>query len=216
MSNLMDNIEENPSTKRKLPWTKSNGSKTHAWASSQFSRLIWTKFKEASQGEYGDLREIIVRYAVLAEARSFLMNRTDSTRETVARRSKALERDVLMNTNEVLAYRNFLTELVDSQQTLHNQVFKHMHRNARITPEDTLGQLVDIGISVREMYMLAKDIKHMLKVAYVTEESEAAAREKQRRKEEERQKKIGREEMLGDWECLLKRVEKLRVNLREE
>ncbi|CAL8068012.1 unnamed protein product [Orchesella dallaii] len=183
------------------------------------------KVKEASQGEYGDLREIIDRYAVLAEARSSLMNRTDSTRETVARRSKALERDVLMKTNEVLAYRNFLSELVDYQQTLHNQVLrlednllrikttaaqrtliigqikmairnlylqvcKHMHRNARITPEDTLGQLVDIRISVREMYKLAKDIKHMLKVAYVTAESEAQAREKQRRKVEERQKKI--------------------------
>lgn len=181
--------------------------------------------KVSSQGEYGDLREIIDRYAVLAEARNNLMTRTESTRESVQRRQKALERDILMKSNEVLAYRNFLSELMDYQNSLHEQVLrlednlirikttaaqrtliigqikmairnlylqvcKHMHRNARITPDDTLGQLLDIRISVREMYKLAKDIKHMLRNAYLTAEAEAAAREKQKRKNSERRRRL--------------------------
>lgn len=183
------------------------------------------KVKESSQGEYGDLREIIDRYAILAEARNNLLGRTESTRDTVQRRQKALERDILMKSNEVLAYRNFLSELMDYQNALHEQVnqlednllrikttaakrtliigqikmairnlylqvCKHMHRSAKITPEDTLGQLMDIRISVREMYKLAKDIKHMLRNAYLTAEAEARAREKQKKKLADRQKRL--------------------------
>lgn len=181
--------------------------------------------KHSSQGEYGDVREIIDRYAILADARNNLHTRTEFTRESVQRRQKALERDILMKSNEVLAYRNFLSELMDYQNSLHEQVLrlednllrikttaaqrtliigqikmairnlylqvcKHMHRNARITPEDTLGQLVDIKISVKEMYTLAKDIKHMLRNAYLSAQAEAAAQEKQKRLIEERQRKL--------------------------
>jgi len=190
------------------------------------------KVKQSSQGEYGDLREIIDRYAVLAEARNSLKGRTETIRDSVQRRQVALERDIVMKSTEVLAYRNFLSELMDYQASLHEQVLrlednlirikttaaqrtliigqikmairnlylqvcKHMHRTGKITPEDTLGQLMDIRISVREMYKLAKDIKHMLRNAYLTAEAEAAAREKQRRKNEERLRRLDKLGMGG-------------------
>jgi len=60
-------------------------------------KLYLERVKEASQGEYGDLREIIDRYAVLAEARSSLMNRNDSCRNTIQRRLKALENDIVVS-----------------------------------------------------------------------------------------------------------------------
>lgn len=195
-------------------------------------KVYLNRVKQSAQGEYGDLREIIDRYAVLSEARGNLLGRTESIRESVQRRQKALERDILMKSNEVLAYRNFLSELMDYQASLHEQVLqlednlirikttaaqrtliigqikmairnlylqvcKHMHRAVRITPDDTLGQLLDIRISVREMYKLAKDIKHMLRVAYLTAEAEAQAREKQRRKNAERKRKLDKLQKRG-------------------
>jgi len=62
----------------------------------------------------------------------------------------------------------------------------------QIPPEDTLGQLADIRISVGEMRKLSRDIKHMLKAASMAAELEAKARERARLKAEERSRKLAR------------------------
>jgi len=54
------------------------------------------KVQECSQGEYENIREIIDRYNVLAEARNGLTTRTDKMRETVQLRQKRMESDVVV------------------------------------------------------------------------------------------------------------------------
>ncbi|OXA56573.1 coiled-coil domain-containing protein 42 homolog [Folsomia candida] len=183
------------------------------------------KVKETSHGEYADIREIMDRYSTLAEARESLSEKNDATREYITRKQKTQESDIVMKSNEILAYRNFLSELLEykdgiadeaqrlddsllrikstaAQRTkiigqikmsidnLYRQVCKYMHRPLKLNATDTIGQLTDIGISVREMCKLSKDIKHMLKAAFVTAESERITNEKARKKEEERQKRL--------------------------
>jgi hypothetical protein len=67
-----------------------------------------------------------------------------------------------------------------------------MHRAAKLAPNDTLGQLSDIKISIVEMIKLSKDIKHMLKAAFMAAEAEKNAKEKANRRSEEKRKRIER------------------------
>jgi len=187
-------------------------------------KVYLEKVRQASHGEYTDIREITDRFAILTDARSTLMAKNNFTRDTVTRRQKALENDIIMKSNEVLGYRNYLSELQDYQAGLVDQVLrlddnllrikttaanrtliigqikmainnlylqmcKQMHRNPKISPEDTLGQLNDVRVSMIEMVKLNRDIKHMLKAASTAAEDEARIRERERLKAEERKRR---------------------------
>ncbi|XP_035711036.1 coiled-coil domain-containing protein 42 homolog [Folsomia candida] len=181
--------------------------------------------KEMSQGEYGDIKDLIDRYAILANGRDTLIKDSENFRESVMKRQRSLDNDVLLKSNEILAYRNFLTEMLEydtilrekvfwledglsrikvtaAQRTLvigqikmaiHNvykQIVTVLHRHVNLKPEDTLGQLADIRISITEISRLSHDIRRMLKAAHMTARQEAEARNKLLKAQEERQRKV--------------------------
>src|SRR5687768_12997542 len=113
-----------------------------------------------------------------------------------------------MQSNEILAYRNYLSELLEYDSVLREKVFwledglirikttsaqrtmiigqirmaihnlyrsicRSLHRHANLNSEDTLGQLIDIRLSIKEITRLSLDVKRMLKAAQITAKEEA-------------------------------------------
>ncbi len=60
----------------------------------------------------------------------------------------------------------------------------------QLPPSDTIGQIADIGISVKEMSKLSRNIKQLLRTAFAVSEAEKSERLRERKKEEERQRRI--------------------------
>jgi hypothetical protein len=52
--------------------------------------------KESSQGEYQEVRELIDRFNILADAREALSTKNEKTRDTIQMRQKRMQTDVLV------------------------------------------------------------------------------------------------------------------------
>jgi arginyl-tRNA--protein-N-Asp/Glu arginylyltransferase len=61
-------------------------------------RSYLERTKESSKGEYKDIRELMDRYGVLAEARGTLMAKNKHFRDSIALRQRALEKDIVVRT----------------------------------------------------------------------------------------------------------------------
>ncbi|OXA50468.1 Coiled-coil domain-containing protein 42A [Folsomia candida] len=135
--------------------------------------------KEMSQGEYGDIKDLIDRYAILANGRDTLIKDSENFRESVMKRQRSLDNDVLLKSNEILAYRNFLTEMLEYDTILREKVF---------WLEDGLSR---IKVTAAQRTLVIGQIKMAIhNAAHMTARQEAEARNKLLKAQEERQRKV--------------------------
>jgi hypothetical protein len=126
-----------------------------------------TKVRDASHGEFADVRDIIDRYRVLSQARNGLISRDVRNQDRIERAQNSLKRTMELRSNELLVYNNYLSELRVYRDNILEDILQleEMLLHIKTTAASRTLLIGQIKMAVNNLYLgLCKQLNRAAKI----------------------------------------------------